>query len=271
MDVADAYAERALALCDDSNDVRRALPTEALAGVCLLGGRLDEALDHSVEFARLWHLAGYDQGEVWGLGNRTVIAGKGGDIARATALAAEAREIAARTGNPTMMTIAFYGEGEALLEIDPVRALEPLEQALAFARAAGNVFMTGNSLVSNTSLRGRQGDPILALPLFEEVIEYWRRSGGWTQLWLTVRNLVELVCRLGAHEDAALLYGACARFNRSSPPYGAEADRLHAVEKELIANLGAAEFEEARARGERLDDADAVALATAVTRRLQQT
>jgi len=125
-----------------------------------------------------------------------------------------------------MLAVIAYAEGECLLEVDPVQALEPIGHALAFARAADNVFMMGNSLVSSTSLRGRHGDPTLALPLFEDVIEHWHRSGGWVQLWLTLRNLVELISRLGAYDDAAVLYGACAAFNRTSRPYGAEADRL---------------------------------------------
>jgi hypothetical protein len=250
--------------------VRRALPTEAVASAALLSGRLAEGLDLAVEFGRLWHLADYDQGEVWSLGNRAVIAGKQGDIPLAMALTDQARAVAEPTGNPTMMAAVFYAQGEALLETDPLRALEPIGQALAFARAGENVFMTGNSLVTNTSLRGRHGDPHLAVPLFEEVIEYWRRSGGWTQLWLTVRNLVELIARLGAYEDAAVLYGACGAFNRmSQQPYGAEAERLAAVVETVIANLGKDGFDEARARGEQLDDDAAVEFAVAVTRRLQ--
>jgi tetratricopeptide (TPR) repeat protein len=271
MDIATEYAERALGLCDDGDDLRLALPVEALAGICLLSGRLDESLGHCIEFARLWKLAGYDVGEVWGLCNRAVIAAKQGDLPAAKVFSDQARTVAAPTANPTMLAAVSYCEGECLLEADPVQALEPIAQALVFARAADNVFMTGNALVSNTSLRGRHGDPSLALPLFEEVIDYWRRTGGWTQLWLTLRNLVELVGRLGAYEDAAVLFGACAAFNRTSRPYGAEADRLSAVVETLVANLDQRGFEDATARGEALDDGEAVEFAAAVTRRLQHT
>ena len=168
-----------------------------------------------------------------------------------------------------MLAVVSYCEGECLLETDPARALQRLAEALTFARAADNVFMTGNALVSNTSVRGREGDPGDALPLFEEVIDYWRRTGGWTQLWLTLRNLAELVGRLGAYEDAAVLLGACAAFDRTSQPYGAEADRLAVLVKTVVANLGEGGFADAKARGERLDDAEAAAFASAVTRRLQ--
>ncbi len=271
MDIARQYAERALALCADDDDPRRALPTEALGGICLLTGDLDGAIDYCAAFARLWRLANYEQGEVWSLGTQIVIAGKRGDLERMRTLVDEASAIAEPTCNPTTMALVSYAYGEALLENDPVQALEPLAKALEFARAAGNLFMTGNALVSNTSLRGRHGDPSLALPLFAELIEHWQRSGGWTQLWLTLRNLVDLVSRLGAYEDAAVLYGACETFSRTARPYGAEAERLASVVSTLVTNLSQTGFDEARKRGEGLDEAVAVAFASAVTRRLQHT
>ncbi len=271
MDIAGQYAERALALCPDGDDLRRALATEALGGICLLTGDLDGAIDYCVAVARLWRLAGYEQGEVWSFGTQIVIAGKRGDLPRVRTLVDEAHAIAERTGNPTTKTLVSYAHGEALLENDPAQALEPLGEALESARAAGNLFMTGNSLVSNTSLRGRHGDPNLALPLFADLIEHWHRSGGWTQLWLTLRNLVELVSRLGAYDDAAVLYGACDAFSRTQRPYGAEAERLASVVSTLVTKLGQTGFDEARKRGEGLDEAVAVAFASTVTRRLQHT
>src|SRR6185436_1625330 len=104
-----------------------------------------------------------------------------------------------------------------------------LAAALEYADAAGNVFMEGIALVSNTSLRGRHGDPLMALRLFGDVIRHWRRVGGWTQQWLTLRNLLELLARLGAHEETAVLYGACGASTASQPSYGPEADRLNTV------------------------------------------
>jgi hypothetical protein len=155
-----------------------------------------------------------------------------------------------------------------LLEVDPVRALGPIGEALQFAEAAENAFMTGVALVSNTSLRGRHGDPLLALRLFEDVIQHWRRGGSWSQQWLTLRNLVELLARLGAHEPTAVLYGACTASTASSPSYGPEADRLKAVVDTLISSLGEEAFDEAKARGETLSGDEAVEFALAVIRRL---
>ena len=268
MSTATLYAERGLTSCDGVDDPRRALPTEALGGICLLSGRLEEAFDHYGEAVRLWQILGHDQAEVWCQCGRAVSAGKGGDLATALALTKEARKIAAPADNPTMMALILYAEGESLLEEDPVRALGPIGEALEFAEAADNVFMKGLALVSNTSLRGRHGDPLVALRLFEDVILYWRRVGSWTLQWITLRNLVELLARLGAHEPTAVLYGACTASTESPASYGAEADRLEAVVGTLVASLGETAFGDAKARGERLNDDEAVSFAWAVTRRL---
>ena len=262
------YAERGLASCDGPDDPRRALPTEALGSICLLSGRLEEAFDHYGEAVRLWQLLGHEQGAVWSLCGRAVSAGNRGDFATALALTEEARKAAGSADNPTTMAVIHYAEGESLLELDPVRALAPIAEALEFAEAGDNVFMTGIALVSNTSLRGRHGDPHVALRLFEDVIGHWRRFGGWTQQWLTLRNLVELLARLGAHEPAAVLYGACTASKSSPPSYGPEADRLEAVVSTLVSGLGENAFNDASTRGATLSDDEAVSFASDVMRRL---
>ena len=268
MSTATRFAEQSLASCDGMDDLRRALATEAQGGICLLSGQLEEAFGHYGEAVRLWRLLGDDQAEVWSQCGRAVSAGKRGDVATALALTEEARKVAGTAGNPTMMAVILYAEGESLLEVDPVRALGKVERALELAEAADNVFMKGLALVSNTSLRGRHGDTRVALQLFEDVIGHWRRGGSWTQQWITLRNLVELLVRLGAHEPSAVLYGACTASTASPRSYGPEADRLKGVVGTLVSSLGEEAFGEAKARGAMLADDEAVSFASAVTRRL---
>jgi len=229
---------------------------------------LEEAFDHYGEAARLWRLVGSDQEVVWNLCGQAVSAGKRGDLAAALKLTGEARTVAASNDNPTMMAVIAYAEGESLLEVDPERALRPIEETLEFAGTADNVFMRGLALVSNTSLRGRHGDPYRALHLFEDVIRHWRREGSWAQQWLTLRNLVDLLARLKADEPAAVLYGACTASTASPTSYGPEADRLEAVIGTLGGSLGEAAFSDAKARGAALDDDEAVSFASAVIRQL---
>ncbi len=47
-----------------------------------------------------------------------------------------------------------------------------------------------------------------ALRGYREVIDYFARTGNWTHLWATLRNLADLLRRLGDDEPAALLDAA---------------------------------------------------------------
>lgn len=261
-------AERALEACEGPEDPRRALPIEALASMSLLSGRLDEAFEHYGDAAQRWEAAGDLAGAVWCLCGRGVAAANRGDLDAAVASTARARAIAKSAHNPTMMANIYYSEAESLLEVDPARALEPFEAALASAEAADNAFMRGIALVSNTSLRSRVGDPIVALRMFSDVITHWRRGGSWTQQMLTLRNLVELLARLGAHERAAVLYGACAASATAPPRYGAEAERLAQVMRTLVGTIGDDGLREATSRGAMLSEDEAVDFAIATIRSL---
>lgn len=268
MIIAAEYAHLALADCAGRDDPRRALPTEVLACASLMTGRLDEAFELCGEAVRLWRLAADDEGVVWTLCTRAVSAAKQGHLSTALGLSEEAWQVAAAAGSPTMKAHVLYSQGESLLEVDPLRALAPIEQALDLAASVDNVFMKGLALISATSLRGRHADPRLALRLFDDVIQHWRRGGNWTQQWLTLRNLVELIVRLGADEPAAVLYGACTASTTSPPIYGPEVQRLEDVVATLISRLGQQAFDQARRRGANLSDEEAVSFASAVTRRL---
>ena len=268
MTIAAEYANRALAECAGHDDPRRALPTEALAGASLLTGRLDEAFELYGEAAQLWRLVGYDEGVAWSLCGRAVSAAKKGHLSAALSLTEEAWRVAIAAGSPTMKAVVLYAQGESLLEVDPQRALAPIEQTLELAASVDNVFMQGLALVSATSLRGRHADPRVALRLFEDVIQHWRRDGNWPRQWLTLRNLVELIARVGADEPAAVLYGACTASPTSPQIYGPEVQRLEGVVATLLCRLGQEAFDQARRRGASLSDDQAVSFASAVTRRL---
>jgi aryl-alcohol dehydrogenase-like predicted oxidoreductase len=234
----------------------------------LLTGRLDEAFELNGEAVRLWRLTGDDEGVVWTLCSRAVSAAKNGHLSTAVGLSEEAWQVAAAAGSPTMKAHVLYSQGESLLEVDPLGALAPIEQALDLAASVDNVFMKGLALTSATSIRGRHAEPHVALRLFEDVIQHWRRDGNWPRQWLTLRNLVELIARVGADEPAAVLYGACTASPTSPQIYGPEVHRLEGVVATLVSRLGQEAFDQARRRGASLSDEEAVSFASAVTRRL---
>jgi hypothetical protein len=74
-----------------------------------------------------------------------------------------------------------------------------------------------------------------------------------------VRNVVELLVRLGDDEHAAVLYGAVLARTAAPPPFGADAQRLADAEATLRRRLGANAFATASARGAAMSDGDVIA------------
>lgn len=255
------YAERGLAASAGVDHPSRALPFEVLADVHSFSGRLDDAFDAYAEAARLGRRAGDEQAVSYRIAGQALARAYLGDLRAALALADDLRRIARATHNPTAQAWALYTRGETLLDDDPGQALDLLDESLTVARAVGNVFVTGVALLSATSLQGRHGDPIRALRSYTEAIEHWHQHGNWTQQWITLRNLIPLLSRVGADEPAAVLYGATTASATAPPTFGAEAQRLAAVVGTLTADLGREAFDKATRRGASLSGDEVVGLA----------
>jgi uncharacterized protein (DUF4415 family) len=184
-----------------------------------------------------------------------------GDAATAERLAEDAVAIAATTSNPTAMGWASYAAAEAVTAADPDRAAALLDRARDLATAVRNRYLAGVALVSAAALHGRHGDPATALRLSGDVIDHWHRAGNRTQQWTTIRNVVELLSRLGADEPAAVLDAAVASRTTSAPAFGAAAARLERARAVLRQRLDPAAYTVAVARGRTLTDDEVVALA----------
>ena len=167
-----------------------------------------------------------------------------------------------------MIASARYVVGEALMERDPERAVALFEDSIALARSVRNRLLVGVGLVCAASLRARHGDPREALRSFRDMIDHWRVAGDWTHLWIGMRSLVELLARLGANAPAVVLHAAVVSAHTAPPPFGADADRLHAVAADLEDRLSPEALAAGRARGEAMADQEAVALARAEIDRL---
>lgn len=81
-------------------------------------------------------------------------------------------------------------------------------RAVDLARTSGATFLVGVATVGLLAERARAGRVHDALRGFREVIDYFARTGNWTHQWVTLRNLADLLRRLGDHEPAALLDAA---------------------------------------------------------------
>lgn len=105
--------------------------------------------------------------------------------------------------SPSMRSWGAYVAGE----IDSLAGLhdeaeERYLEAVELARASGATFLHGVATVGLLAVRGRGPQPHAALAGYRETIDYFARTGNWTHLWATLRDLADLLRRLGDAEPA---------------------------------------------------------------------
>jgi predicted ATPase/DNA-binding SARP family transcriptional activator len=114
--------------------------------------------------------------------------------------------------SPSMRSWGAYVAGE----IDSLAARhDDAEQryleAIECARASGATFLHSVATVGLLAVRGRGPQPHEALAGYRETVDYFARTGNWTHLWATLRNLAELLRRLDDPEPAAVIEAAADR------------------------------------------------------------
>jgi hypothetical protein len=108
---------------------------------------------------------------------------------------------------PASLAAYYDGEIENLARRHE-RAEQHYVEAVALGRSSGDTFVVGVATVGLLSMRGRDGCEHEALTGYREVMDYFARTGNWTHQWTTLRNLADLLRRLGDPEPAALLDAA---------------------------------------------------------------
>jgi predicted ATPase/DNA-binding SARP family transcriptional activator len=111
--------------------------------------------------------------------------------------------------SPTILAWRAYTAGE--IESAAGQA-EPAERhyvrAIELARTSGATFLVGVAMVGLLAVRATAGRTDDALRGYRKVIDYFDRTGNWTHQWTTLRNLADLLRKLGDDESAALLDAA---------------------------------------------------------------
>jgi hypothetical protein len=249
-------AELALTLAALPDDPVRRFPLYTLAEINLYRGRLAEAKSQA-ERVRHLSVAVDPLRAGWCRMHQALADAYNGDIGIATAAAEQLlgeRELPAVT-----RAWAQYTLGEVLMAADPLRAAVLLEGAIAAARRCGDRFLAGVALVSAASVLARGADPVQAVPLLREVVEHWHRQADWTHQWPTFRVVAELLTRLGADEQAAVLLGAQRWGHRADDVFGRDAERLDVLAGTLTDRLGADRLRALMLRGSQLSDAELLA------------
>jgi len=239
----------------------------ALSDALLWEGDTAGSLEAMLDAVRLSREVGDTFDAILHLGDAVLCAAYVGDVDQALELAADTRALMGDNPAPSLESWVDYAEGEALSETDPDRALLLLDRALELAEASGAHFVVGVAGLTRVSLLARRGETALAIPGIIELIEHWREGGAWTQQWITMRTVVQLLIQGGDHEGAAVLQGALDATEWSSEVFGADAERLEKARAAVAAALGD-EAAAARARGEGFDDHDSVHFAVERLRRL---
>jgi predicted ATPase/DNA-binding SARP family transcriptional activator len=261
-----ALAERALTGVTDPDDRRRIPVLKVLTAVALYEGRLDDCLDGAAEQLRLARQ--YD--DAWQVAQALLYRGLArtyaGDPAGGLALADENLAAATALGNPSQTAWALYNQAEALSLSDPEAARRRYERAITLAESVNSTFAANNAEVGLAALLVRSGDSREALRAFRRTVHRWRRMQVWHHQWIALRNLVQLLVRIRAYQDAATLLGAVGA--ASTAAYGADADNLDQATDLLTHALGPPAFAVAAARGSAMNADTTVAFALAAIDRI---
>jgi predicted ATPase len=166
----------------------------------LARGAYAEVIQHSLTAAEL---AGRSR-ESFGIA--ALAAAYSGDLDRARALNARGIAVA---NSPTMHAWGAYVAGEIESAAANHELAEPhYVRAIALARSSGASFLVGVATVGLLAMQARAGRTDDALRGYWEVIDYFARTLNWTHLWVALRNLADLLRRLGDEEQAALIDAA---------------------------------------------------------------
>ena len=174
-----------------------------LSVVALARGAFADVVDHSLTAAALAPVPRDS------FGIAALAAAYAGDLQQARTL----NDIgSAAAVSPSMKSWGSYVEGEiAGLEGRRELAEEHYLRAIDLARTSGATFLVGIASVGLLSVRASAGEVREALSGYRDVIDYFARTGNWTHQWTTLRNLADLLRRLGDDRTAAVLETAAAQ------------------------------------------------------------
>jgi predicted ATPase/DNA-binding SARP family transcriptional activator len=187
------------------------------------------------------------------LGPAALGAAYAGDIPRARALL---ERVFASTGGARAMSsqaFAHYTAAEIEAATDPDAAADLYGRAIELARTAGASFVEGVASVGLVRLWSAGGRTRRALEGYRTLLVGWRRSGHWTQMWTTLRNLAVLLAAIGEPETAALLVAAAeAAPEAATVSVDTVAAELAEVDERAAAELGPERLAAVRAEAARM-------------------
>jgi predicted ATPase/DNA-binding SARP family transcriptional activator len=215
---AERLARAGLERATDAGGALRCLSALALAD--LSRGAYGDVVEHALAAAALTTRSSEN------LGIAALAATYAGDLDQAREL--NSRMVAAAV-SPTLCAFGAYVDGEIANAAGRAhRADEHYARAIDLAHSSGATFVIGIASVGRLTVKANAGRVDDALRGYRDLIDYWHRSGNWTQQWVTLRNLAQLLRRLGDNQPAALL-DAAAEQAPDAPATNVPADPPAAV------------------------------------------
>jgi predicted ATPase len=260
MATARALAERGIAAAA-SDPVAARFTWEALSSAEMMSGNYERTTTYQQRALELARQANDTTQQARELAARALALGYLGQVDAAHGELTAAEHLAATAGNPTAQAFCDYVAGELRIDSDATEALPLLERARNIGRLIGNRYLAAIAGVSAVSCAARLGDPAPALSGYEELLDYFERTGSRAQQWTTIRTLIETLTRLGRDEPAAMLHAALTASPTALPIIGPDATRLDQAAATLEARLGHDRFEQLTATGAALGDDAAIAYA----------
>lgn len=191
-----SLAEQGLSMASEQDPLARPRNLMALGDVRLLEGRFEEAVELLLE-------AG--QGTPWHEPSCSVAALATAYRGRLVEARILNHEVASATC-PSTLAFYHYVEGE-IDNLDRAWNASGLHyrESMRMSELSGATFFHALAKVGLVSVHANSGNTQAALRGYGELIDYWERTGGWTQQWTTLRNLADLLDQLGDRDCAAML------------------------------------------------------------------
>lgn len=185
-----------------------------------------------------------------------------GETERAWEVAEKLRITAESGGIATSLAWSLYLLGELSSASDPVMAMEYLEESVEYGVSIDNRFVVGISLIALASTAGRNDQTDVALDAMYRCVKVWHGTGNRPQFWTAIRNLVEILHRIGHDREALTLHLLTEAASDQAPtlfgPYG---DLYRTIAAATIDAVGEADRAAAAHRARRMDYHDAATYA----------
>jgi predicted ATPase/DNA-binding SARP family transcriptional activator len=268
VDDAGVLADRGVAAAGGPTSPRAARAMNQCACVAMFTSRTADAVDRFARAAELFRAAGDPVRGLMCDVSVSQVMSYGGAAAEAAermpGLLARARE----AGNPSLLAWTYYVLGEATAEVDRERAAAAWASAMEHGMQAESRLFVNLARTSAVASAADHGPPAAALDEFERVLDQWEAIGSQAAQWWVLVNLVILLARLDAFDDAARLAGAAIAARDRHPALARDRRRLEEALQALRERLGDKAMDDALGLGAELPLSAAVAHGREAIRRL---